>query len=167
MSTIVEFIKQHNLKLNYTVVPENPSMEDSQKTMNNYACWIVNGKSSILLYYSKGIGLRVWKRGFGVRLGKGEIPGQPAPYRSKPTIHYMENTEPEPPKLDEVLDCMVSDVAGVIDGQSFEEWANEYGYDTDSRKAEKTYNACREEQRQLISLFGRAGLNELLKIERL
>lgn len=42
----------------------------------------------------------------------------------------------------EVLECLVRDAAGYRDASSFEEWAEDLGYDTDSREAEKTYNAC-------------------------
>ena len=40
------------------------------------------------------------------------------------------------PALHDVLHCLVLD-AGVLDAGSFEEWASEYGYETDSRSAEK------------------------------
>jgi len=45
---------------------------------------------------------------------------------------------------DAILDCLVSDAWSVLNSRGFEDWANELGYDPDSRKAERTYNACRE-----------------------
>lgn len=45
------------------------------------------------------------------------------------------------PEAGEVLDCLASDAAGFENAQGFEDWASEYGYDTDSRKAERTYKA--------------------------
>ena len=45
------------------------------------------------------------------------------------------------PKADEVLDCLASDANGA-NQNTFEDWCSEYGYDTDSRKAERTYKAC-------------------------
>jgi len=45
------------------------------------------------------------------------------------------------PEFADVLYCLVSD-ASVIDFPGFEEWAREYGYDTDSRKAEQMYREC-------------------------
>jgi len=56
------------------------------------------------------------------------------------------------PELDSVLDCLVSDAQGAVD-QSFEEWASDYGYDTDSRKAEKIYKACCATATKLKRLF--------------
>ena len=45
------------------------------------------------------------------------------------------------PKLIDVLYCLVSD-ASVLDCATFEDWADELGYDTDSRKAEKISDEC-------------------------
>ena len=45
------------------------------------------------------------------------------------------------PEFADVLYCLVAD-ASVIDFPGFEEWAREYGYDTDSRKAEQMYREC-------------------------
>lgn len=46
----------------------------------------------------------------------------------------------KPPKVEDVLDCLASDYT--TEATSFEDWASEYGYDTDSRKAERTFKAC-------------------------
>lgn len=45
-----------------------------------------------------------------------------------------------PPKLDDVLYCLVND-AEALD-MCFEDWADNYGFDTDSKKAEKIYQSC-------------------------
>lgn len=45
--------------------------------------------------------------------------------------------------------------SSVLDSGGFEEWAEELGYDTDSRKAESIYRACLE-----IALKLRAGIGE-------
>ena len=61
-------------------------------------------------------------------------------------------TQPIPPTLPDVLSCLVADCLGVRDGQTFEEWAREFGYDIDSRTAEKVYRGCVEEWQALIRL---------------
>ncbi len=72
------------------------------------------------------------------------------------------------PKTADVLNCLADDSAGVSNARSFEEWANEYGYDTDSRKAEKTYNVCVKQAARLLSFLGNDLYNELLwETERL
>ena len=45
------------------------------------------------------------------------------------------------PDLADVVSCYVLD-ASVLDHPDFESWAGEFGYDVDSRSAEKTYQAC-------------------------
>ena len=51
--------------------------------------------------------------------------------------------------------------ADVIDAGGFEEWAGNYGYDTDSRKAEGIYRACLEIALKLRSAIGDTGLQQL------
>lgn len=43
-----------------------------------------------------------------------------------------------------VLHCLISDTTSVDNARSFEEWANNFGYDTDSRKAEAIFRSCGE-----------------------
>jgi hypothetical protein len=45
------------------------------------------------------------------------------------------------PLLRDVLHCLVSD-ASVLDYSCFEEWASDFGYDADSREAERVYKEC-------------------------
>ena len=46
------------------------------------------------------------------------------------------------PQLVDVLHSLVMDAALVWHGQTFEDFCSETGLDTDSRKAEASYNAC-------------------------
>jgi len=66
------------------------------------------------------------------------------------------------PTLAEVLDCLASDASGVDNARSFEDWANEYGYDADSRRAEKTYRICQKQTASLRNLLGRDAYATLL-----
>lgn len=59
-----------------------------------------------------------------------------------------------------VLACIASD-SSVLDSGGFESWAQEYGYDTDSRKAESIYKTVLEQALAMRAAFGEAGLNEL------
>lgn len=58
------------------------------------------------------------------------------------------------PGADDVLNCLASDASGYENARSFEEWAGEYGYDTDSRKAERTYQQVKEQTEQLRRFLG-------------
>ena len=55
------------------------------------------------------------------------------------------------PTADEVLACLASDARGV--DTSFEDWCGDYGYDTDSRKAERTFKACKRSAKKLKQFF--------------
>jgi hypothetical protein len=46
------------------------------------------------------------------------------------------------PKIDDVLSALVID--GGAMSEAFSDWCDNYGYDTDSRKALATYEACQE-----------------------
>ena len=47
-----------------------------------------------------------------------------------------------PPSVTEVLSCLISDAQSVANAVDFEDWCADFGYDTDSRKAERTYKEC-------------------------
>lgn len=73
--------------------------------------------------------------------------------------------EGKPPKLAEVLDCIVSDASG--SDELFESWCSNYGYDTDSRRAERTYNAVRKQAAALRRILGPNLYAVVLEAERL
>jgi hypothetical protein len=58
------------------------------------------------------------------------------------------------PTAADVLDCLASDAASAENAAGFEDWAADFGYDTDSRKAERTYNARNTIATKLQSLLG-------------
>lgn len=64
------------------------------------------------------------------------------------------------PELSDVLYSLVMD-ADVLDASSFEEWASNLGYDTDSRKAETIYRACLDIALKLRNALGESGLAKL------
>lgn len=57
------------------------------------------------------------------------------------------------PEIADVLDCIASDVAGIENASSFEDWAADYGYDPDSRKAFATYQAIEAQRAELRNLL--------------
>jgi hypothetical protein len=64
-----------------------------------------------------------------------------------------------PDKLDVVYSLLTD---GDVNGRSFEEWASDFGYDTDSRKAEQSYRACLAIESSWRKAFSAADL-ELLR----
>jgi hypothetical protein len=59
------------------------------------------------------------------------------------------------PTAEDVLDCLASDYAGYDNARSFEDWCGEYGYDTDSRKAEAIWREVSAQAHELENLLGR------------
>lgn len=70
------------------------------------------------------------------------------------------------PEVADVLDSLASDASGIENARSFEDWCGEYGYDTDSRKAHRTYTICKREAERLQKFLD-AGYERLLwNVER-
>jgi hypothetical protein len=68
-------------------------------------------------------------------------------YFSQGSAHTQE------PTTAEVLDCLASDASSFENTDGFESWANEFGYDTDSRKAERIYKVVEEQADKLARLI--------------
>lgn len=58
------------------------------------------------------------------------------------------------PQSHDVIYCLISDAQSIECADSFEDWASSLGYDTDSRKAEKTYKACVKNQQNIRRFLG-------------
>lgn len=67
-------------------------------------------------------------------------------------------TDPEDTP-ESILDILVSDAWGIECNPTFEDWAGEYGYDVDSRAAEKNWRGVRDLAEQFVELIG--GRSEL------
>ncbi len=71
----------------------------------------------------------------------------------------------EAPTLEDVLSCLISDAASVDSARSFEGWAEDLGYDPDSRSAERVYDKTVAQTAQLKALLGEH-YEEVLYAER-
>jgi hypothetical protein len=65
----------------------------------------------------------------------------------------------------QVLDCLARDCMSVEDARTFADWADEYGYEHDSRHAETVYDACKEQARALSEMLGQAYEELLYNVE--
>jgi hypothetical protein len=63
------------------------------------------------------------------------------------------------PSLPDVLSSVVDDAVSA--DQTFDDWCADYGYDTDSRRAHATWEACGRIRRKLIRLVGDDAFNSL------
>ena len=64
-----------------------------------------------------------------------------------------------PPRSYDLLTCLTK-----YDPGTFEDFCGDYGYDTDSRKAEKTYKAVKREWAKVSQFFTAEELDELREI---
>lgn len=72
--------------------------------------------------------------------------------------------EAKPPTIEDVLSSLALE-SSVLDYATFEEWATDFGYDTDSIKAEKTYRACLENTLRFRNFLGEENLKKLQGME--
>ena len=73
--------------------------------------------------------------------------------------------EGKQPTLVDVLCCLALDASTIEQAESFESWADEFGMDTDSRDAEKTFKHCRKQAKRLRSFLGDSMFDTLLSAE--
>ena len=113
---------------------------------------------SVTFDYFTGLGLR--SEPIGVH-GYGDIKKHPLNPRSLAYAEVEKLRKPIAPSADSVLSALGSDALG--SEQTFDDWADEYGYDSDSRKALAMYLTCQDTATKLrkIGLRDFATLAEL------
>lgn len=67
---------------------------------------------------------------------------------------FHTGTEFGEPTVVDVMSCVISDALSFDNNPTFEDFAAEFGYDSDSRRAEGIYNACREMSVQVHNFLG-------------
>ncbi len=171
------FIKEKNLSLSSSFVPFSISRNSKEKHKSlNWKVTLSNGKEHLTIDYSKGVG---------------HLPYPDISYAniqiknivSKQIDHAVENGNglkviinknhadlslkqikfPHP-EMEEVLQCLVSD-SNVRNYLSFEDWASDFGYDEDSRKAEKIYVESQKITSSFAKLVG--GVDNITMLEEL
>ena len=85
------------------------------------------------------------------------------------TVHYsMGSAWTAEPELEDVLYSLALDASGFESAGGFEDWCGEYGYDTDSRRAERTWRSVERQSQALKRVLGESGYRRLLwEVERL
>lgn len=105
--------------------------------------------------YSMGPGHRVWKQGarrmcpyehWSLKDGEcvcHRYPNLKDCEQNRLVLEWFAKWTYTPdPSLGDVLGALVMDAFSVNSGESFDDWCESIGYDTDSRKAERMYRAC-------------------------
>lgn len=80
------------------------------------------------------------------------------------SIYYsMGPAHKSPPSASDVMNSLLIDTSDV-EGIDFEEWAENIGFDPDSRKAERAFKQCQETLLQLRQLFSESELEDLREV---
>jgi len=87
---------------------------------------------------------------------------QPATIK-EPKTWYEQKKLPYPTAAD-VLYCLVLDAQA--SDELFETWADNFGYDQDSRKAEAIYNECRKIAHEMRKVFTPAQIDHIAELVR-
>lgn len=85
-----------------------------------------------------------YKKGAAIKFNSGRY--------SVDELAQRRRTVPNVPTLADVMNCIVSDAQSVADGQDFKSFAEEFGYDEDSRTAEKCFRGCRDSYFALVRM---------------
>ena len=110
-------------------------------------------------YYQDPIKERTYTLNGGCRTGNYKISDIDKYKNSFSHGNGLKLVKGQPPAPYEVLSCLTK-----YDPGTFEDFCCEFGYDTDSKKAEKTYNAVREEWLNVTRLFTDEEINRLAEI---
>jgi hypothetical protein len=176
---IVALLDKHEITLQAKFVPWSQSRNfdpanvkhPENKSLNWKVTLLYRNRPVIETDYMAGIGHSpaykdARKIGRGVSLGcEAAINGEvETGYRHKYN-EAMDWTEPKRkelllPDTCDVIHSLLLD-GNAIDHPSFEDWASDFGYDTDSRKAETMYRACLDIGLKLRASLGDELLREL------
>ena len=159
-----DFLKKTGAEIKIEYLYHGKHFVDDVRMRDVYKITISRGKRS----YTFNFGQSIAKSGLRLQMGKKviliELPednkhlGQK---KNETALRYwIKNridfdilpsdkiTYPEQPSNYDILACLQK-----YDVGSFEDFCGEFGYDEDSRMAEKTYNAIREEYTNLCTIF--------------
>lgn len=172
-----EFIEKNSLEMQVQPAPANPHMQGSKDMDHWYVTVTRNGyngtqedKREMTLYFSQGHAHRGKPANLPMdclNLRK-KHDGYIMMPRTQAEHTWNKHCQPTPPELEDILDCLASDSAAVENARDFEDFAAEFGYDEDSREAEKTYRVCQEQSVRLFDLLGEDAYDTLLwDMERL
>lgn len=167
---IRSLIQNLNIVTETTFVPFSRSRNKDSKNLSlNYKITLsntlqCNGKCILVIDYSMGVGhipnyshredsvdyLNAVKA--TCESGKNYVAGY------KNALHG--SYKPIVPDLGDIWSCLTGDT-DVLNYSSFEDWADSFDYDTDSRKAEKLYQECLKHALALNSALGYKTMEKL------
>jgi hypothetical protein len=165
---VAQILEANNIKLVYEFVPFSKSRNKGDVSPSlNYKVRVLKGEREVLeTDFMMGCGhcpaykrAKVTKSYETQRLIKAECEAGVS-HKLGYGASIMPTRNKIEPTAADVFYSLVLD-AGVLDYSGFEDWALEFGYDKDSRKAEKIYRDCLDTALKLKNGLGDSVLNEL------
>lgn len=146
-----EAIAAYELDVTSTFVPFSQSRNANKHRSLNWRITLTkSGRDVLTTDYGVGCGRCPSYKGYVTQDVVDECETGRARVRRKPIL----------PNTVDVIASLVLD-ADVLNYPTFEEWAQSFGYDDDSRKAEATYRACLSHALALRGAVGDVGLRTL------
>lgn len=184
MQTFTDFAKENGLKMAATTIPTRTCGQWSEGAFHWHV--VITNQAGAVLYsgeYSAGSGwAEIWARESCPTTTNGtakkDITALRAwrAMRKKPqfnrgmTTHDKEQLDivqerfaAKGPELADVLESLRMDMESAE--EDFEDWADAYGYDHDSRSAEDTWRRCREIRRAFRKAAGAGPFRAFMEIE--
>lgn len=140
--------------------------------------WKRNGREFLSHDYSSGVAIspnygkkvpHMWNgsaRDWPYRLAEFETEsGFAARGFTMGSVLSADRKRPILPKIGDVIHSVITD-SSVLDAGGFDSWAQDLGFDPDSRKAEAIYRECMETATKLQSAIGPAAMAELRLVSR-
>jgi hypothetical protein len=157
---------RHDVTMSAVFVPQSFSRHSAEKThtLNWRVTFASPKRGAFALDYSQGIG-HVPGNQIARTLYDEQIMGKPwetGRYNPNPRGSFAVTRPLPAPSAADILYCIVLD--DTCEHSSFEDWASDMGYDTDSRKAEQIYNQCREQSRDARRILGRELMTEAAEL---
>ena len=168
-----EFLQNTNTKLSVEFSHHGKHFADDKSTRDVYTCTLSRGKRS----YTFNFGQSIVNSGFYYTIGKQKFTIdrkylQPE-FKKNLIFHikkesgftFLNNGEsdvihyPKAPTAYDILACLTK-----YDPGTFEDFCSEFGCDTDSRNAERTYKAVVKEWEAVNRLFTDEEIEELTEI---
>ncbi|WP_146127443.1 hypothetical protein [Burkholderia cenocepacia] len=161
-----ELVKRLDLKMTTQFVPFSISRNaDSNQKSLNWKVTLSSIRNKMTFDYSKGVGHLPYPNEFQLAKHQKSVINQAIDSavetgvarkiaRGAMAFTLLHSKEEFPtPTLQEVLYSLTQD-SEVMNYLVYEHWADEFGYDPDSRKGEKIYEECRLQASKLSDVLG-------------
>jgi len=151
-----DFLDQTSVSFHAEFVKHGKHFDDDKSDRDIYKITLTRGARSFVFNFGQSINAS------GKWLKYGHHKAGVSNTKNKPTPSYEwdKNKDQSVPTAYDVLTCLEKHEVG-----TFEDFCLNYGYDTDSRRAEKTYHAVLEEYKNVKMIWSDEEIEKLQEIQ--